>query len=78
VAWLDVPHKAGTSRYTLARRGGSVSKAPIGYLNVRENFEGREVRTVVLDPERAPLVRVAFELYSTGSYSPQSATPPGF
>ena len=55
-----------------------MSKAPIGYLNVRENFEGREVRTVVLDPERAPLVRVAFELYSPGSYSPQSATPPGF
>jgi len=56
------------------RQGGlmqqrrSVGKAPIGYLNVRENFEGREVRTVVLDPERAPLVRMAFELYSTGSY----------
>jgi site-specific DNA recombinase len=50
------------------KRGGSVGKAPIGYLNARENFEGREVRTVVPDPERAPLVRMAFELYATGSY----------
>lgn len=49
-------------------RGGTVSKAPIGYLNVREAFEGREVRTVAVDPERGPLVRMAFELYATGDY----------
>ena len=29
---------------------------------------GREVRTVVVDPERGPLVRMAFELYATGTY----------
>lgn len=49
-----------------AKRGGTLGKAPLGYLNVRERFEGREVRTVALDPERAPLVREAFELYSEG------------
>jgi site-specific DNA recombinase len=30
---------------------------------------GREVRTVKIDPEQAPLVRQAFELYATGDYS---------
>ncbi len=52
-----------------AARGGSIARAPIGYLNVREKFEGREIHTVAPDPERAPLVRMAFELYATGSYS---------
>lgn len=32
-----------------AKRGGTLGKAPIGYLNVRERVEGREVRTVVLE-----------------------------
>jgi site-specific DNA recombinase len=32
-------------------RGGSVGMAPLGYLNIREKFEGREVRTVIVDPE---------------------------
>ncbi len=38
-------------------------------MNVRERFEGREVRTVAVDPERAPFVKMAFELYATGEYS---------
>jgi len=63
-AGADISHKMGQK----VKRGGSVGKAPLGYLNVRENFEGREVRTVAPDPERAPLVRMAFELYATGSY----------
>ena len=52
------------------RGGGTVSKAPLGYLNVRTvNSEGREVRTVTLDPERASLITLAFELYSTGDWT---------
>src|SRR5262245_21354109 len=58
--------RTSPTRWGETRR--SCGKAPIGYLNVRENFECREVRTIVLDPERAPLVRMAFELYATGSY----------
>jgi DNA invertase Pin-like site-specific DNA recombinase len=34
--------------------------APVGYLN------DRATRTIYLDPQRAPLVRKAFELYATG------------
>lgn len=54
-----------------ARAGGTPTRAPIGYLNVREKVDGREIRTVALDPERAPLVKWAFEQYATGNYSLQ-------
>jgi DNA invertase Pin-like site-specific DNA recombinase len=37
-----------------ARRGGTIGCAPVGYLNVTEKFEGRDVNTVVVDPERGP------------------------
>jgi site-specific DNA recombinase len=52
-----------------AKMGGWPTKAPIGYLNVREKVSGREIAKVVLDPERALFVRDAFRLYSTGEYS---------
>lgn len=50
--------------------GGTSGKAPVGYLNVRKRDElGREIRGVELDPERAPLIKWAFEAYATGRYS---------
>ncbi|GAA1663099.1 hypothetical protein GCM10009830_05570 [Glycomyces endophyticus] len=52
-----------------AARGGTPGRAPLGYLNVREMVEGREVRTVVPDPVRGPLVRMLFERYATGQFS---------
>ncbi len=57
-----------------AKRGGTPFRAPVGYLNRRawiEDGDGpaREIRTVVPDPQRAPLVREAFKLYATGDYS---------
>jgi site-specific DNA recombinase len=53
-----------------AKAGGTPHMAPLGYLNVREAAaDGREVRSIVLDPERAELVRWAFEAYATGDYS---------
>lgn len=53
-----------------AMTGGTPSKAPLGYLNTLERDElGREVRSVALDPERAPLVKWAFEAYAAGNYS---------
>ncbi len=51
-------------------QGGTPMRAPIGYLNVRCTDEaGREVRTVEVDPERAPLIAWAFEHYATGETS---------
>ncbi|HET8671408.1 MAG TPA: recombinase family protein [Candidatus Saccharimonadales bacterium] len=51
------------------RAGGTVSKVPVGYLNITRFIDGKAIKTVVVDPERAPLVQEAFELYATGRYS---------
>jgi site-specific DNA recombinase len=52
-----------------AKAGGTPTRAPLGYLNVRELIDGREVRSVAIDPERAPHVRFAFAAYATGAYT---------
>ncbi len=54
-----------------AKLGGFPHGAPLGYLNVREVIGGRPVARIVPDPERAPLVRLAFELYATGEWTLQ-------
>lgn len=61
----DIAYKLGEK----AKKGGTVFYAPLGYINVGERIEDREVRTVVPDPKRASLVKQAFELYATGGYS---------
>jgi hypothetical protein len=51
------------------KNGGTVGRAKIGYLNLREPLEGGgSVATIITDPERAPYIRMAFELYATGKY----------
>ena len=53
-----------------AKAGGTNGKAPLGYLNVTKRDElGREMRIVEPDPDRAALVKWAFEAYATGNYS---------
>ena len=64
----DIRYKMGEK----AKRGGTLGRAKLGYLNTRERFEGREIRTVTLDPDRAPFITLAFELYATGTYSFQA------
>ena len=52
------------------RSGGTVGRVPLGYRNHRTvDDEGREVRTVIVDTERAPLVREAFALYASGEWT---------
>jgi recombinase len=47
-----------------------LGKAPPGYRNVRSRDEnGREVRTVTLDEEHAPLIRLVFQEYVTGNWT---------
>lgn len=47
-----------------------LGKAPVGYVNIRRiDDKGREERTVELDEERAPLVKMAFEEYATGKWT---------
>lgn len=52
-----------------AKMGGTPTRALLGYLNVRKLIEGREVRTVEVDPERAPHIRWAFAAYGSGAYT---------
>jgi site-specific DNA recombinase len=52
-----------------AKSGGTPSRAPLGYRNVRRNENGVEQRTVEVDPERAPLITWAFEAYATGEWT---------
>lgn len=49
--------------------GGTPFKPPIGYLSKRELIGAQDIRSVIVDPERAPLVKLAFTLYSTGEWS---------
>jgi site-specific DNA recombinase len=65
VSGEDIKYKMGQK----AKNGGTLGVAKIGYKNVRINYEGREVRTIDVDPERAPFVTMAFELYATGNYT---------
>jgi Site-specific recombinases, DNA invertase Pin homologs len=48
------------------KNGKWQSKAPIGYKNIRNEFGKSDI---ILDNERAFLIRRAFEDYSTGNYS---------
>jgi site-specific DNA recombinase len=61
----DIRYKMGEK----ANRGGTISRAKLGYKNVRDHIDGRNIGTVVVDEERGPLIRLAFELYATGDYT---------
>ena len=53
-----------------AANGGTIGKAPVGYLNTLARDElGREVRGVVVDEERAPHVRWALRAYASGEWT---------
>lgn len=52
-----------------AMGGGTVTRAPTGYLHKREWIDHQEIRTIELDPERAPLMAWAFVQYATGEWS---------
>lgn len=61
---LDIQTKMGNK----AVNGGTIGRAKLGYLNVRVDYEGKQINTIALDPVRAPLVLNAWELYATGEY----------
>ncbi len=61
----DIKYKMGEK----ARNGGTLGRARLGYTNVRDITAGRDIRSVSVDEERAPFVKLAFELYATGEYT---------
>jgi site-specific DNA recombinase len=57
-----------------AKVGGTPGQAPIGYRNGEREVEGRLVRTIEIDPERAPYVQWAFDAYATGEWTVKDLT----
>jgi site-specific DNA recombinase len=56
--------------YQKAKSGGTYGWTRLGYLNDVERLpDGRQVPSVSPDPERAPFLTVAFQLYASGTYS---------
>ena len=55
-------------RKTLAKvqNGGTHGRAPLGYLNKQDSID---IRYVVVDEERSPLIAGAFEAYATGDWT---------
>jgi site-specific DNA recombinase len=70
----NLSHEVKTKSLQKVRNGGTVGKAPVGYRNIRVLENGREIRTVGIDEERAPLVRWAFEEYASGEQTLISLT----
>ncbi len=52
-----------------AKNGGTHGVAPIGYVNTLARVEGREVKGVAFDEEKADHIRWAFRTYATGNWS---------
>ena len=58
-----------------ARAGGTVGRAPLGYLNKQGRDEhGREARWVDIDPVRGPLITQAFTEYATDRWTLSTLT----
>ena len=58
-----------------ARNGGTLGKAPLGYLNKQgRDSQGREARWVDVDPVRGPLITQAFTEYATDRWTLSTLT----
>ena len=58
-----------------ARNGGTLGKAPLGYLNRQgRDSQGREARWVDVDPVRGPLITQAFTEYATDRWTLSTLT----
>lgn len=62
--------KVKESQKKLWEEGHWLGLAPIGYLNVKD--EDSRKATIIIDHERAPIIKILFEEYATGLHSLQS------
>lgn len=70
--WLEVRRNGADIAIKMlnkAKNGGTVSKAKLGYRNVRTKVDGHDVNTITVDTDRAPYIVMAFELVATGQFS---------
>jgi site-specific DNA recombinase len=70
----NLGHEAKKGMRQKAKNGGTPGRAAIGYINVRELIDGREIRTVAVDRDRADHVRWAFQAYATGEWTVRTIT----
>ncbi len=70
----NLSNELKTKMLQKVKRGGTPGQCALGYLNVRENVDGKNIGTIQIDPERAPLIRWAFEAFSIGNYTLTSLT----
>ena len=71
VVWAQLDNDARSERTVAGMKAAIQSgkwtfKAPLGYLSGKSGDSGG---SLILDPERAPLVRQAFELFATGLHT---------
>ena len=58
-----------------ARAGGTIGRAPLGYLNKQgRDSQGRQARWVDIDPVRGPLITQAFAEYATDRWTLSTLT----
>ena len=66
----NLAHEVKKGMLQKVKNGGTPSKAPLGYKNLLTRDEmGREVRTVIVDTERAALITKAFKVYAEGRHT---------
>jgi hypothetical protein len=65
----NLGHEARKGIHQKVLRGGTPSYAPLGYLNKTERIDGHDVKSIVVDPERAPHLTWAFRTYATGEWA---------
>ncbi|HTZ88587.1 MAG TPA: recombinase family protein [Solirubrobacteraceae bacterium] len=67
---IEISEEASRGIKRKVEVGGFPGYAPLGYVNKGEPLPGGgEVRIIVVDRQRAPLIAWAFETYATGLYS---------
>ncbi len=54
-----------------ANEGYYPSFAPLGYLNIEKELNGRKIKTIVIDQSKSQVIKKIFKLYSTGGYTLQ-------
>jgi site-specific DNA recombinase len=65
----NLSHEIKKGMHEKHRQGGTPFRAPVGYRHERKLVGGQDIRWVEVDEERAPLVRLAFDMYATGDWS---------
>ena len=51
------------------RKGEWISLAPLGYLHIKGAENERGTGKIIVDPDRAPIIRKLFETYASGEYT---------